>query len=135
MGGSRSAFAALEIIRAALNESGYRYVEAEGDAAFYGPKVDFMIKSAIGTEFAISTSQLDFLATESFGLTYIGDDGAEHPVYVVQRTQLGSHERFVAFLIEHFAGAFTVWISPIQIRVVPITDRQNEYAPAPGSGS
>jgi threonyl-tRNA synthetase len=87
-----------------------------------------MIKSAIGTEFAISTNQLDFLATETFGLSYIGGDGAEHPVYVIHRAPLGSHERFVAFLIEHFAGAFPVWLSPIQIRVVPITDRQNEYA-------
>jgi threonyl-tRNA synthetase len=120
--------AALEIVRVAMKESGYPFVEADDEAAFYGPKVDFMIKSAIGTEFAISTNQLDFLATETFGLTYVGDDGAEHPVYVIHRAPLGSHERFVAFLIEHFAGAFPVWLSPIQIRVVPITDRQNDYA-------
>jgi len=120
--------AALEIVRVAMKESGYPFVESDDEAAFYGPKVDFMIKSAIGTEFAISTNQLDFLATETFGLTYVGDDGAEHPVYVIHRAPLGSHERFVAFLIEHFAGAFPVWLSPIQIRVVPITDRQNDYA-------
>jgi len=120
--------AALEIIRAAMKESGYAFVEAEGDAAFYGPKVDFMIKSAIGTEYAISTNQLDFLATETFDLSYIGEDGAEHPVYVIHRAPLGSHERFVAFLIEHFAGAFPVWLAPVQVRVIPITDRQNDYA-------
>ncbi len=120
--------AALAIIRQAMKESGYPFVEAEGEAAFYGPKVDFMIKSAIGTEYAISTNQLDFLATETFGLSYVGDDGAEHPVYVIHRAPLGSHERFVAFLIEHFGGAFPVWLAPIQARVIPITDRQNDYA-------
>jgi threonyl-tRNA synthetase len=120
--------AALEIIRAAMKESGYPFKEAEGEAAFYGPKVDFMIKSAIGTEYAISTNQLDFLATETFDLKYVGDDGAEHPVYVIHRAPLGSHERFIAFLIEHFAGAFPTWLAPIQVRVVPITDRTNDYA-------
>jgi threonyl-tRNA synthetase len=68
-----------------------------------------MIKSAIGTEYAISTNQLDFLATERFNLRYIGEDGGEHPVYVIHRAPLGTHERFVAFLIEHYAGAFPTW--------------------------
>ncbi|HLI11731.1 MAG TPA: threonine--tRNA ligase [Alphaproteobacteria bacterium] len=120
--------AALEIIRAAMKESGYPFKEAEGEAAFYGPKVDFMIKSAIGTEYAISTNQLDFLATETFDLKYVGEDGQEHPVYVIHRAPLGSHERFVAFLIEHYAGAFPTWLAPVQVRIVPITDRQNDYA-------
>jgi threonyl-tRNA synthetase len=120
--------AALAIIRQAMEESGYPFVEAEGEAAFYGPKVDFMIKSAIGTEYAISTNQLDFLATETFGLAYVGEDGAEHPVYVIHRAPLGSHERFVAFLIEHYGGAFPVWLAPVQIRIIPITDRQNDFA-------
>jgi threonyl-tRNA synthetase len=119
---------ALEIIRQSMKESGYPYVEAKGEAAFYGPKVDFMIKSAIGTEYAISTNQLDFLATETFDLSYIGEDGREHPVYVIHRAPLGSHERFVAFLIEHYAGAFPTWLAPIQVRVIPITDRVNDYA-------
>jgi threonyl-tRNA synthetase len=122
--------AALEIIRAAMKESGYPFVEADGEAAFYGPKVDFMIRSAVGTAYAISTNQLDFLATETFGLGYVGEDGAEHPVYVIHRAPLGSHERFVAFLIEHYGGAFPVWLAPIQLRVIPITDRQNDYAMA-----
>jgi threonyl-tRNA synthetase len=120
--------AAAEIIRTAMKESGYRYVEAKGEAAFYGPKVDFMIKSVIGTEYAISTNQLDFLATQTFGLSYIGEDGKEHPVYVIHRAPLGSHERFTAFLIEHYAGAFPTWLAPIQARIVPITEKVNDYA-------
>jgi threonyl-tRNA synthetase len=120
--------AAAEIIRTAMKESGYPYVEAKGEAAFYGPKVDFMIKSVIGTEYAISTNQLDFLATQTFDLSYIGEDGAEHPVYVIHRAPLGSHERFTAFLIEHYAGAFPVWLAPIQARVIPISDKVADYA-------
>jgi len=120
--------AAAEIIRAAMKESGFPYVEAKGEAAFYGPKVDFMIRSVIGTEYAISTNQLDFMATTNFNLTYIGEDGAEHPVYVIHRAPLGSHERFTAFLIEHYAGAFPVWLAPVQARIVPISERVNDYA-------
>ncbi len=118
---------AMDIMYEAMNETGYRYVEAEGEAAFYGPKIDFMIKSAIGNDYAISTNQLDFLATDTFNLKYTGEDGKEHPVYVIHRAPLGSHERFVAFLIEHFGGAFPVWLSPVQAMVVPIADRHNEY--------
>jgi threonyl-tRNA synthetase len=117
-----------EIIRSAMKETGYPYVEAEGEAAFYGPKVDFMIRSVIGTEYAISTNQLDFTATMTFGLTYIAEDGQEHPVYVIHRAPLGSHERFTAFLIEHYAGAFPVWLAPVQARIIPISERANEYA-------
>ena len=119
---------ALDIIKEAMKESGYPYVEAKGEAAFYGPKIDFMIKSAIGTEYTISTNQLDFLATQTFGLTYIGEDGAEHPVYVIHRAPLGTHERFTAFLIEHYAGAFPTWLAPIQARIIPISDKAADYA-------
>ena len=118
----------LRVIEDAMRESGYPYREAEGEAAFYGPKIDFMIRSVIGTEYAISTNQLDFLATERFALSYTGADGAQHPVYVIHRAPLGSHERFVAFLIEHFAGAFPTWLAPVQAVVVPITDRHIDYA-------
>ncbi len=120
--------AALDIIKEAMKESGYPYVEGKGEAAFYGPKIDFMIKSAIGTEYTISTNQLDFLATQTFDLTYIGEDGAEHPVYVIHRAPLGTHERFTAFLIEHYAGAFPTWLAPIQARVIPISDKAADYA-------
>jgi threonyl-tRNA synthetase len=119
---------ALQIIREAMKESGYHYVEAKGEAAFYGPKIDFMIKSAIGTEYTISTNQLDFLATETFDLKYIGEDGADHPVYVIHRAPLGTHERFTAFLIEHYAGAFPTWLAPVQARVIPISDKAAGYA-------
>ena len=119
---------ALDIIRDAMKESGYHYVEAKGEAAFYGPKIDFMIKSAIGTEYTISTNQLDFLATQTFDLKYIGEDGADHPVYVIHRAPLGTHERFTAFLIEHYAGAFPVWLAPIQARVIPISEKAGDYA-------
>jgi threonyl-tRNA synthetase len=87
-----------------------------------------MIKSAIGTEYTISTNQLDFLATQTFDLKYIGEDGADHPVYVIHRAPLGTHERFTAFLIEHYAGAFPVWLAPIQARVIPISEKVGDYA-------
>jgi threonyl-tRNA synthetase len=119
---------ALDIIKEAMKESGYAYVEGPGEAAFYGPKIDFMIKSAIGTEYTISTNQLDFLATQTFDLNYIGEDGADHPVYVIHRAPLGTHERFTAFLIEHYAGAFPVWLAPIQVRVIPISEKVADYA-------
>jgi len=120
--------AALAIIREAMKESGYKFVEGKGEAAFYGPKIDFMIRSAIGTEYTISTNQLDFLATQTFDLKYIGEDGADHPVYVIHRAPLGTHERFTAFLIEHYAGAFPTWLAPVQARVIPISDKAADYA-------
>jgi threonyl-tRNA synthetase len=119
---------ALGILKEAMDESGYPYTEVEGEAAFYGPKVDFMVKSVIGTEYAISTNQLDFLATERFDLKYTAEDGSKHPVYVIHRAPLGSHERFVGFLIEHYAGKFPTWLSPVQAMVIPIADRHEDYA-------
>ncbi|MBF0621584.1 MAG: threonine--tRNA ligase [Magnetococcales bacterium] len=120
--------AAMDVIVQAMEESGYPYREEEGEAAFYGPKVDFMIKSAIGNQYAISTNQLDFLATDRFNLTYKNEDDVDSPVYVIHRAPLGSHERFVAFLIEHFGGAFPVWLAPIQVVIIPIADRHMDYA-------
>jgi threonyl-tRNA synthetase len=120
--------AAMEIIQDAMQESGYPYVEIEGEAAFYGPKIDFMISSIVGTEYAISTNQLDFLASERFNLVYKGEDDKEHYVYVIHRAPLGSHERFIAFLIEHYAGVFPVWLAPIQVIIIPISDRHLIYA-------
>lgn len=117
---------ALHIIESAMKKSGLRYEEAVGEAAFYGPKVDFQIKSVIGTEYTISTNQLDFLATERFNLAYKGADGKEHPVYVIHRAPLGSHERFVAFLIEHFSGNFPLWLSPVQVMVTGIAEKHSE---------
>jgi threonyl-tRNA synthetase len=119
---------ALTILKSAMDESGYPYREVEGEAAFYGPKVDFMVKSVVGTEYAISTNQLDFIATKRFDLGYTATDGEKKPVYVIHRAPLGSHERFTAFLIEHYAGKFPTWISPVQAIVIPIADRHEAYA-------
>ena len=119
---------AIEIIRQAMKESALPCVEAPGEAAFYGPKIDFMIRSAIGQEYAISTNQLDFVASRRFGLTYTGNDGNAHPVYVIHRAPLGSHERFVAFLLEHFAGALPAWLAPMQAVIIPVSDRHVEFA-------
>ncbi len=120
--------AAMAIIRQAMEETGLPFEEREGDAAFYGPKIDFMIESAVGNEYAISTNQLDFLATERFNLTYVNADGKDAPVYVIHRAPLGSQERFVAFLVEHYGGRFPTWLAPLQVLVVPISDRHHGYA-------
>ncbi len=119
---------AINIIRAAMQESNLPFIEEKGEAAFYGPKIDFMIESAIGQEYAISTNQLDILTSERFNLSYIGEDGLHHPVYVIHRAPLGSHERFVAFLLEHYMGNFPTWLAPVQVRVIPISDKHFEYA-------
>lgn len=118
----------VAIIRETMKKSGLPYVEAEGEATFYGPKIDFQIKSVIGREETASTNQLDFLAAERFNLTFTDKDGKKKPVYVIHRAPLGSHERFIAFLIEHYAGAFPLWLSPIQIKVLPIGSRHENYA-------
>jgi threonyl-tRNA synthetase len=121
---------AERITREAMEESGIPYVEDVGGAAHYGPKVDFVIRSVTGKEFAASTNQLDLYMPQRFGLTYHAADGSTPAVAVIHRAPLGSHERFVAYLIEHYAGAFPVWLSPQQVRLVPITDAQADYAHA-----
>ncbi|MFY9463412.1 MAG: threonine--tRNA ligase, partial [Candidatus Sungiibacteriota bacterium] len=118
----------VELIRSAMQKSGLPFVEAEGEAAFYGPKVDFQIKSAIGREESASTNQLDFLATERFNLTYTDTDGKQKPLYVIHRAPLGSHERFIAFLIEHYAGAFPLWLAPVQVIILTVNERVAVYA-------
>jgi threonyl-tRNA synthetase len=118
----------MAILREAMDASGYPYVAASGEAAFYGPKVDFMIRSAVGSEYAISTNQLDFVAAKRFGLSYVAEDGVRRPVYVIHRAPLGSHERFVAFLIEHYGGRFPTWLAPVQVRVIPVSERHTTYA-------
>lgn len=121
---------AVVLIRSAMKKSGLPYIETGGEAAFYGPKVDFQIKSAIGREESASTNQLDFLATSRFNLTYTDTDGKQKPLYVIHRAPLGSHERFIAFLIEHYAGAFPLWMAPVQAAVLPISEKFLEYAEA-----
>ena len=119
---------AERITREAMEESGIDYVEEVGGASHYGPKVDFVIRSVTGREFGISTNQVDLYMPGRFDLTYVDSSGQDrHPV-VIHRAPLGSHERFVAFLIEHFAGAFPAWLAPTQVKVIPVADRHLEYA-------
>jgi threonyl-tRNA synthetase len=118
-----------EILRQVLTELKVDFLEAMDEAAFYGPKVDVQFKSAIGREETMSTIQLDFAARKRFNLRYVDADGTEkNDVFVIHRAPLSVHERFLAFLIEHYAGAFPFWLSPVQAVVIPIAERHNEYA-------
>ncbi len=117
------------VLREVLQELNVPFVEAVDEAAFYGPKVDVQFTSVIGREETMSTIQLDFMARERFNLKYIDETGAENPdVFVIHRAPLSTHERFMAFLIEHYAGAFPTWLAPVQVMVLPIADRHHEYA-------
>ena len=111
----------------AIKKSGLEYEVDEGGGAFYGPKIDLKVKDAIGREWQTSTIQFDFNLPERFGITYVGEDGQRHQPYMVHRALFGSLERFFGILIEHFAGAFPVWLAPEQVRLIPITANQNEY--------
>jgi threonyl-tRNA synthetase len=99
----------------------------EGEATFYGPKIDLKVKDALGREWQLSTIQFDFTLPERFDMTYIGDDGLEHRPYMVHRALLGSMERFMGVLIEHYGGAFPVWLAPVQAVLIPIADRHLPY--------
>lgn len=117
-----------EMVRRAMDNGGVPYVERADEAAFYGPKIDVQIWSAIGREFSLATNQVDFAVPERFNLVYINREGQEETPLCIHRAPLSTHERMVGFLIEHFAGAFPVWLSPEQVRIIPITDAHNEYA-------
>lgn len=110
------------------DEMGLKAVKNEGEAALYGPKLDFMFKDAMGRDVQIPTVQLDFATPKRFGLTYIDENGEQVPPVMVHRAILGSYERFMALLIEHFAGAFPVWLAPVQVKILPIADRHFDYA-------
>jgi threonyl-tRNA synthetase len=112
----------------AMVESGLPFVAGKGEAAFYGPKIDIQFRSVTGREETASTNQLDFAIPERLDLRYVGPDGLEHRPYIIHRAPLGTHERFIAFLIEHYAGAFPTWLSPVQVRLLTVTDAQREYA-------
>ena len=107
---------------------GVPYSEEIGEAAFYGPKIDFVVKDVIGREWQLGTVQLDYSLPERFGLSYIGPDNSPHRPVMIHRAPFGSMERFVSVLIEHFAGSFPTWLAPEQVRLLPITDHQNAYA-------
>ena len=115
-------------LREILTEIGIPFYEAEGEAAFYGPKLDVQLKSAIGHDVTVSTCQLDFLLPQRFELEYIGEDGEMHRPVVIHRAILGTLDRFMAFLIEETKGAFPTWLAPVQVKVLPISEKHVEYA-------
>jgi len=115
-------------LKSALDALGLAYELKPGDGAFYGPKIDFDVSDSIGRKWQLGTIQLDYAAPERFDLTYIGSDGKEHRPVVLHRAIYGSFERFIAILIEHFAGVFPVWLAPVQVAIVTVTDRVNDHA-------
>jgi threonyl-tRNA synthetase len=117
-------------LKAALERTGVRYELNEGDGAFYGPKIDIYVTDAIGRKWQCATLQLDYMMPERFDLKYVGADNSEHRVVVIHRAIFGSFERFIAILIEHYVGAFPLWLAPVQAVVLPIADRHLEYARA-----
>ncbi|OUM87029.1 MAG: threonine--tRNA ligase [Bacillus thermozeamaize] len=119
---------AQRMLRESMDELGLEYVEAEGEAAFYGPKLDVQVRTALGKDETLSTVQLDFHNPERFGLEYIGEDGKPHRPVVIHRGIVGTMERFVAFLLEYYFGAFPLWLAPVQARIVPVSDAYLGYA-------
>ena len=120
--------APTDALRQALDRAAIPYQIDEGEATFYGPKIDIKVRDALGREWQLSTIQFDFNLPESFDLSFIGEDGQEHRPYMIHRALLGSMERFMGVLIEHFAGAFPVWLAPVQAVLIPIADRHLPYA-------
>ena len=114
-------------LREILIELGVKFYEAKGEAAFYGPKLDVQVKSAVGHDVTVSTCQLDFLLPERFELEYIGEDGEKHRPVVIHRAILGTSDRFMCFLIEETKGAFPLWLSPVQVKILPISEKQHDY--------
>lgn len=119
---------ATQALRRALDANGVEYFEAAGEAAFYGPKADFITRDVLGRDWQISTIQVDFIQPARLGCQYIGEDNAAHTPVVLHRAVTGSTERFLGVLIEHYAGAFPTWLAPVQAVVIPIVDRHHEYA-------
>ncbi|HSB28518.1 MAG TPA: threonine--tRNA ligase, partial [Pyrinomonadaceae bacterium] len=112
----------------ALNARQIPYTRVEGEAVFYGPKIDIRVEDAIGRNWQLTTVQFDFNLPQRFQLEYIGEDNKPHQPIMIHRALFGSMERFFGVLIEHYAGAFPLWLAPVQVAVLPITDRINEYA-------
>ena len=116
------------LVRESLQDGGLNFVEIPGEAAFYGPKIDVQVWSAIGREFTLATNQVDFAIPSKFNLTYIDKNNKSQTPLCIHRAPLGTHERFIGFLIEHFAGNFPLWLTPVQMVVIPISDKFNDYA-------
>ena len=117
-----------QMVRDAMDAAGMPYTEAPGEAAFYGPKIDVQLRTVTGREETASTNQVDFGVAQRMGLVYRGADNGEHHPYIIHRAPLGTHERFVAFLIEHYGGAFPTWLAPVQVLALTVADRFNGYA-------
>ncbi len=115
-------------LKAAMEDFGLEYIINEGDGAFYGPKIDFHLEDSIGRTWQCGTIQLDMQLPERFELTYTGEDGLKHRPVMIHRVVYGSIERFIGILIEHYAGAFPAWLAPVQVKILPITDKQRDYA-------
>ena len=115
-------------LQGALDELGVKYVINEGDGAFYGPKIDFHLTDCLGRTWQCGTIQLDMNLPERFDLTYTGPDGEKHRPVMIHRVVFGSIERFIGILVEHFGGAFPTWLAPVQVKVLPVTDRALDYA-------
>ena len=116
------------LVRESLQDGKLNYVEIPGEAAFYGPKIDVQVWSAIGREFTLATNQVDFAVPAKFNLTYIDNKNEDKTPLCIHRAPLGTHERFIGFLIEHFAGNFPLWLAPVQTAIIPISDKFNDYA-------
>jgi threonyl-tRNA synthetase len=117
-----------ERVRRAMEKSGLPFHEVKGEAAFYGPKIDFQMRTVTGREETISTNQLDFAVPGRLDLSYTGSDNQEHRPYIIHRAPAGTHERFTAFLIEHFGGAFPLWLAPVQVKIIPVSETFFDYA-------
>ena len=117
-----------ELVRDAMTHNNIPFSEISDEAAFYGPKIDVQSRSAIGREFTLATNQVDFAQSESFELVFINEQGVEERPLIIHRAPLSTHERLIGFLLEHYAGNFPVWLHPEQVRIIPITDRQTEFA-------
>ncbi len=117
-----------KIVKEALTEGKFDYVEVPGEAAFYGPKIDVQVWSAIGKEFTLATNQVDFAIPSKFGLTYTSEDGTEETPICIHRAPLSTHERMIGFLIEHYGGDFPLWLAPVQVTVLPVSEKANVYA-------
>ncbi|MFN6320859.1 MAG: threonine--tRNA ligase, partial [Bacteroidota bacterium] len=117
-----------QMVRQVLIDSNIPYVEVPDEGAFYGPKIDVQIWSAIGREFTLATNQVDFAQGRRFGLAYTNRDNQSETPLIIHRAPLGTHERFIGFLLEHYAGKFPLWLAPVQVKVLPISDKFNQYA-------
>ena len=119
---------AEQALREVLTENGFDYIEAENEAAFYGPKIDFIVRDVIGRDWQLGTVQVDYNLPERFDLSYTGADNKPHRPIMIHRAPFGSMERFTGLLIEHFAGKFPTWLAPEQVRVLPISDKVADFA-------